>query len=371
MQLLKLKTVLHRFDTFAEFAAGFNLGRRDLVLTNEFLYKPFMESAGLDCRFVMQERFGAGEPSDEMMNAILRELSGAEYDRVVAVGGGTVIDIAKLFVLDGVGDVTDAFERRIPIVKAKQLVIVPTTCGTGSEVTNISIAEIKSRGTKMGLADDALVADDAVLIPELLRGLPFRFYVFSAIDALIHATESYVSPRSNPYTRMFCREAIRIITDVFKNIAEKGPDYRFERLEEMLMASNYAGIAFGNTGVGAVHALSYPLGGNYHVPHGEANFLFFVDIFKLYGAKNPDGIIREVEALYSELLGVERARVYDALEELLGRLTTRRPLRDYGMKETDIEDFAASVTATQQRLLGNNYTPLSQDEIKNVYKKLY
>ena len=74
-------------------------------------------------------------------------------------------------------------ERKIPIEKARQLVILPTTCGTGSEVTNISIAEIKSRHTKMGLADDALLADDAVLIPELVRGLPYKFFVCSSIDA--------------------------------------------------------------------------------------------------------------------------------------------------------------------------------------------
>ena len=102
----------------------------------------------------------------------------------------------------------------------------------------------------MGLADDAIVADDAVLVPELLKGLPFKFYACSAIDALVHATESYVSPKSNPYTRLYCRAAIEIIIDVFQGIAADGPEYRFERLGDMLMASNYAGIAFGNTGVG-------------------------------------------------------------------------------------------------------------------------
>lgn len=141
----------------------------------------------------MQEKFGLGEPSDKMMNTILKEVKGVGFDRVIAVGGGTVIDISKLFVLKGVEDVTEAFERKIPIVKEKQLVILPTTCGTGSEVTNISIAEITSKHTKMGLADDAIVADDAVLVPELLKGLPFKFYACSAIDALVHATESYVS----------------------------------------------------------------------------------------------------------------------------------------------------------------------------------
>ena len=256
MQLFKLKTRLSKFDHFADFAREFKLSEHDLVITNEFLYEPFMKSLNLPCHFIMQEKFGLGEPSDKMMNTILKEVKGVGFDRVIAVGGGTVIDISKLFVLKGVEDVTEAFERKIPIVKEKQLVILPTTCGTGSEVTNISIAEITSKHTKMGLADDAIVADDAVLVPELLKGLPFKFYACSAIDALVHATESYVSPKSNPYTRLYCRAAIEIIIDVFQGIAANGPEYRFERLGDMLMASNYAGIAFGNTGVGAVHALS-------------------------------------------------------------------------------------------------------------------
>ena len=371
MQLFKLKTVISRFDTFADFAGKFGLGAKDLVLTNEFLYKPFMESLGLKCHFVMQEQYGQGEPSDEMMNSILADMAEVDYDRVVAVGGGTVIDIAKLFVLKDIDNVTDAFERKVPIVKEKKLVIIPTTCGTGSEVTNISIAELKSRHTKMGLADDALLADDAVLIPELLKGLPFKFYAFSAIDALIHATESYVSPKSNPYTRLYCREAIRIIVNVFNGIAKNGPEYRFERLEDMLIASNYAGIAFGNTGVGAVHALSYPLGGVYHVAHGDANYQFFIEVFKLYNLKNPNGIIKEVNELYSVLLGVSEEHVYEALDKLLSRLTSKNQLRTYGMQRDDIEKFTQSVLVSQQRLLNNNYTSFSKEEIHSIYVQLF
>lgn len=371
MQLFKLKTRLSKFDKFADFVSEFKLSDKDLVLTHEFIYEPFMKSLQLPCRFIMQEKFGNGEPSDEMMNRILNEVGDIPFERVIAIGGGTVIDIAKLFVLKDLKNVTDAFERKIPIIKEKQLVILPTTCGTGSEVTNISIAEIKSKHTKMGLADDMILADDAVLVPELLKGLPFKFYTYSAIDALIHATESYVSPKSNPYTRLFCKDAIRMILDIFSNIVEKGEAYRFERLDDMLIASNYAGIAFGNTGVGAVHALSYPLGGTYHVAHGEANYQFFTTVFKLYNKKNPNGIIREVNALLAEILKCNETVVYDKLDELLGKLITKNPLNKYGMKEEEVEGFTKSVLETQQRLLANNYTELSREEIKGIYAELF
>ena len=371
MQLFKLKTRLGKFDRFADFAREFNLSKEDLVITNEFLYNPYMRDLNLPCRFIMQERYGQGEPSDEMITRILADIKLEDYTRVIAVGGGTVIDISKLFALRNITNATEAFERKIPIEKARQLIILPTTCGTGSEVTNISIAEIKSRHTKMGLADDALLADDAVLIPELLRGLPYKFYVYSSIDALIHAVESYVSPKSNPYTRVYCKAAIETIIDVFKNIAAQGPDYRFERLEEMLIASNQAGIAFGNTGVGAVHALSYPLGGNYHVPHGEANYQFFTEVFKLYYQKNPHGIIREVNTLLAALLATDTEHVYEELDHLLGKLLSKNPLHTYGMKPEDIDRFTDNVLQTQQRLLANNYTEVTKEEIRNIYNTLY
>ncbi len=370
MQLFKLKTNVHEFANFASFAEEFKLGADDLVLTNEFLYEPFMKQCNLACNFIMQERYGTGEPSDEMMNEILADVKGKPFKRVIAIGGGTVIDISKLFVLKDLDNVLDAFDRKIPLIKEKELVIVPTTCGTGSEVTNISIAEIKSRHTKLGLADDAILADDAVIIPELLRGLPFRFYVASSIDALIHAVEAYVSPKANPYTKVFSLTAMQMILDVFKLIADN-PEARHQYASQMLTAANMAGIAFGNAGVGAVHALSYPLGGNYHVPHGEANYQFFTAVFKAYRRKKAEGTILELERELARLLDCPESKVYEAMDDLLGRMIVRKPLREYGMKEGERRGFAEDVLVKQQRLLANNFVELSVDEIEAIYNELY
>lgn len=370
MQLFKLKTTIHEFASFADFARHFELSERDLVITNQFLYEPFMQPLALPCKYVMQEQYGLGEPSDEMMDNILKDIQGLSYDRVIAIGGGTVIDISKLFVLKGLTSSRQAFERTIPLVKDKQLIIIPTTCGTGSEVTNISIAEIKSKHTKMGLADDAILADDAVIIPELLRGLPFRFYAAASIDALIHAVEAYVSPRSNAYSRIFSLCAIDTILAVFGKIAD-APDLRHSYAREMLIASNMAGVAFGNVGVGAVHALSYPLGGTYHVPHGEANYQFFTAVFKTYHEKDSGGLLLELEQHLSLRLGVTIDEVYTALDALLGKLIARKPLREYGMKDYECRSFAENVLATQQRLLQNNWVPLSLEEIEAIYTSQY
>lgn len=370
MQFLKLKTNVHEAPNFAAFAADFSLGSRDLVLTNRFIYEPYMQSLGLSCRYIFQEEYGSGEPSDEMIDAIMVEAQKGEFDRIIAVGGGTIIDISKILSLGKVGRTRDAFERKIPLQRAKKLVIVPTTAGTGSEVTNISIAEIKSKGTKLGLADDIIAADDAVLIPELMRSLPYRFWAAASIDALIHAIEAWVSPKANPYSKLFSKSAIETIIKVFKAVA-KDPEARHQYAQEMLIAANMAGIAFGNVGVGAVHALSYPLGGKYHVPHGEANYQVFTEVFKTYRAKRQGGALAEVETLLAALLETTPNDVYVHLDQLMGSLIARTALKEYGMQYDECHTFAVEVLKQQQRLLANNWVELSQEEIESIYINLY
>jgi 4-hydroxybutyrate dehydrogenase len=213
-----------------------------------------------------------------MINKIIADQGRDDYNRIFAIGGGSVIDIAKVLVLKDAKITLDIFEKTVPIIKDKELIVVPTTCGTGSEVTNISIAFIESKGTKMGLAVDELFPDHAVLIPSCLEKLPFEFFVYSSMDALIHASESFLSPRANNYTETFSIRAIEMIMNGYRGVNENGKDYRNKTIEQFLVASNYAGIAFGNAGVGAVHALSYPQAGTNMVPQRESTTIFSLGI---------------------------------------------------------------------------------------------
>lgn len=372
MKQFKLLTEIHAFDGFEEFAQEFNLGSKDLLLTRSSIYNKFIEHLNLDCHLVLQNKYGNGEPSDEMINTIIADIKDLDFDRVIAIGGGTVIDIAKLLIFKDTTDCVKLFERSVPLIKEKELIILPTTCGTGSEVTNISIAEIKSKNTKLGLASDELTPDFAVLIPELMNNLPFKVFMSSSVDALIHAIESFVSPKSNPFTELFAVKAIEMIVNGYKTIIKDGPEARIPLLKDFAIASNYAGIAFGNTGVGAVHALSYPLGGVYHVPHGEANYHMFTEVFKTYNRKNPDGKIKEINKVLSDILGLdENQDLYVEIENLLNQLLTKKPLREFGMKEEEIVGFAESVVVTQQRLLNNNYVALTTEEMADIYRSLY
>ena len=195
-----IRPTIHKFDTAKEFAEEFALGEGDLILTNAYIYEPYFGSMNLGCDVIYQEKYGAGEPSDEMAEAIYADIYAdgkTAPKRIIAIGGGTIIDLAKLYALKQTTPILDLYDGKIPVEKDKELILVPTTCGTGSEVTNISILALNSRGTKKGLANDAMYADAAVLVPELLEGLPDYVFATSSIDALIHAIESSLSPKGN------------------------------------------------------------------------------------------------------------------------------------------------------------------------------
>ncbi len=376
MKLLQVKPQIFMFETFNEFANEFALGADDLLVTHKFLFEDYMASTNIVCDRIFQEEYGAGEPEDEMIDRMFSDLKRPDYKRIIAIGGGTVIDIGKIFALERAPKTSMLFDKTYPARKRCELVIVPTTSGTGSEMTNISIANIKAKSTKLGLASDELFADAAVLIPQLVKELPYKFFIFSAIDALVHAVESYVSPKANILTETLSLKACELILKGFCGIITNGENHRKEKAADFLLASCIAGIAFGNAGVGAVHALAYPLGGKYHVPHGETNYQFFVSIFEMYqrekGGEKLD-ILAELITKELQFIGMscEKEHAFARLGDMLGKLMPLKLLREYGMSENEIESFAQNVIDNQQRLLVNSYIPFTTEKAQEIYRLRY
>lgn len=374
MQQLMIKPTIHKFDTAKEFAEGFSLGKSDLLFTNRHVYEKYFAALDLGCQVIYRETFGAGEPTDEMAEAIYEAIyanAQTAPGRIVAVGGGSILDLAKLYALKQTSPVLDLYDGKIPVEKDKELILVPTTCGTGSEVTNISILALKSRGTKKGLAHEALYADHAVLIPQLLEDLPDYVFATSSIDALIHAIESTLSPKGNVYTRMFGYRAIEMILNGYKVIRDRGMEARKELLSDFLLASNYAGIAFGNAGCAAVHALSYPLGATYHVAHGESNYAMFTGVMKNYMELKTDGEIAVLNRFLADILECPVRYVYEELEKLLNVLIPKKALHEYGVTEAQLDEFADSVMENQGRLMANNFVPLDRARVYKIYRELW
>ena len=365
------KPELHRFSSCKEFVEEFRLGASDLILTNEYIYQPYFRAMNLECAVLYQEQYGMGEPTDVMAEAILRDAAATGCNRVVAIGGGTVIDIAKVLAVGGGESIDELYGMAPELPKRRELVLIPTTCGTGSEVTNLSIIARTRLGTKLGLVSPAMYADHAVLIPQLLEGLPFGVFAASSIDALVHAVESSLSPRATPYTKLFGYKAIEMILHGYQRLVSEGREALHILLDDFLVASNFAGIAFGTAGCAAVHAMSYPLGGKYHVAHGESNYAMFTGVLKNYLELRQDGEIAVMNEFLARLLGCGTQAVYDRLEDLLNQLLPKRSLHEYGVTRQDLRDFTHSVITGHGRLMDNSFVPLDETRVLKIYTELF
>ena len=363
MKLLQLVPVIHEFDDVAAFAAAFALTERDLILTNARCSNAL---AGLPCQVIFREKYGAAEPTDDMVNAILRERDRIHetvpggIDRIIAIGGGAIMDMAKVLAVapHGTRDVNDLYPDMAQLKRVHELIAVPTTCGTGSEVTNIAIVFRTALGTKHGLVGDALYPAHAVLIPQLLAPLPYHVFACSAIDALIHAVESYLSPLATTMTDAFGEMAMREILTGFAAVAED-PSRRARLNGQFLRAATNAGVAFGNAGCGPVHALSFALGGKYHVPHGESCYQYFMPVMMFYKAHTCGGKLAQLERLLGDILRAEDG--LGALAALLERILPRKPMSAYGAVAADVPAFARSTIDNQQRLLARACVPVTYE----------
>src|SRR5512144_92735 len=226
------------------------------------------------------------DPSIETINACAARVRKGRYDLIVAVGGGSPIDTAKCASVLATNE--GSAEDYLGIDKVQKAgipkIVIPTTAGTGSEVTNVAVLSLKSAHTKKGIVTRYLFGDVAILDPELTLGLPPAITAATGMDALTHAIEAYVSRFAQPLTDHYALEAIRLIGRSLRTAVHNGADLAAR--ERMLTGSMYAGLAFGSAATGMVHGLAMPLGGQFNVPHGIANavLLPYVMRFNLVGA---------------------------------------------------------------------------------------
>ena len=373
MKGFSIKTEIEEYDTFEQYAAQAGLGPEDLVLCGEHTYDKYVAPLSLGTQTLFREKYGKGEPTDGMVDAILDALREKEFNRIIAIGGGTVVDIAKVVAVAGKEDkVDDLYDNVDSLKKVHPLVIIPTTCGTGSEVTNISVINRVSKGVKMGLASNEMLADKAVMITDMLDSLPYKIFATSSIDAMVHSVESFLSPNGCSISELFSAEALKTIIQCWKKSVEAGGGGAWKAYAaDFLKASNWAGLGFGYAGCAAVHACAYPLGSVYHIPHGQSNQLMFKDVMEKYREIRPSGKINDLEDIIGTYLGVAQSEAFPALYELMDKVLKKEPLRNFGVKESDLPVFAEDVIKTQQRLLKNNYVELSEEQVLEIYKAAY
>ncbi|GGX83388.1 iron-containing alcohol dehydrogenase [Massilia dura] len=296
-----------------------------------------------------------------------------DTDIVIGLGGGSSMDVAKLIaVLAGSGQpLAEAYGignvqgRRLPLVQ------VPTTAGTGSEVTNIAIVTTGAT-TKMGVVAPQLYADIAILDAELTLGLPPRVTAATGIDAMVHAIEAYTSRhKKNPLSDMLAREALRLLAHNLPRACEGGTDRaaNLEVRQAMLLGALLAGQAFANAPVAAVHALAYPIGGIFHVPHGLSNALVLPHVlrFNASAAEEHYAELASIIVPHAQGSTAARAEALAAAMERLAELTgIERTLRAVGITEADLDQLA-DAAMLQTRLLGNNPRDVTRTDARAIY----
>ena len=374
MKQLSIKPTIHKFEHARDFAQEFKLGKGDLVITNQYIWEPYFGDLNLDCDVIFQEKYGKGEPSDAMVDAIVSDIH-TTPKRVIGIGGGTVLDISKVCALKQTSPLEDLVDGKIPAEKGADLILVPTTCGTGSEVTNVAVFSLTKRNTKKGLANDACYATDAVLIPELLKSLPDYVFATSSIDALTHSIESALSPIATELTKMFSYKACGLILQSYMRVVKEGSGAKSQVVGDLVSASLYAGIAFGNAGCGCVHAMAYPLGGTFHVAHGETNAALLTSVLRYY-AKHDENSAENTElsklfGFMANILECQKTDVLNKLDEVLNTILPKHKLHEYGMTEDMIQSWASSVVKEQQRLLKNSYMHMDESAIAEVYASTF
>lgn len=314
------------------------------------------------------------DPPESVVHACADAARAAGAEIVLGLGGGSSIDIAKLCAVLAGSDQPLAEMYGIGKVRGTRLplILIPTTAGTGSEVTNISIITT-GETTKMGVVSPQLYADLALLDAELTVGLPVLHTAATGIDAMVHAIEAYTSKfKKNPLSDALAREALRLLGGHLVAACRDGRD-RTAR-EAMLLGATLAGQAFANAPVAAVHALAYPLGGHYHVPHGLSNALMLGPVLRFNMAA--------AAPLYAELsdvlLGLRPGRDAAArsedfvaeMERLMNESGAPRRLRDVGVTDNSLA-MLASDAMKQTRLLVNNPVEVTEADALALYREAF
>ena len=363
---------IYEFPDVKSFADDFEIGKGDVLLTHRFLAASYMEPLGLGCSYIFYEDYETGEPSENAVDAMRKALREAECKRLVAIGGGSILDAAKMLSIKA-DSTADIFAETVPLERGLPLVLVSTTCGTGSETSNIAVIHMNSAGCKMGKSGPAFFGDASVIIPQLLENLPYDIFMFSALDALIHGIEVYLSPNAHAFSNVYSAEAVRLIVRGFKHMRLNGRDARKENLLSFARASSYAGIGLSHNPCGAIHACAMVFGGMHHTAHGMTNAIFMHSILKYYAQAKPDGTIKDLTKIICEELGIQldAAGTIGALNGLITELNPPQPLSKFGMKRADAPEYAKKVMETQQRLIANSYVNISAEELKKVFEELF
>ncbi len=310
------------------------------------------------------------EPSADQAEEVIQKYKDIGSDVIVAAGGGSVMDVAKLAgVLGGSACSVREFMKNPTLgKKTVKTIMIPTTAGTGSEATPNSIVTLPEENLKVGIVHESLMADQVILDPNMIRRLPRKIAAATGMDALAHAIECFTSRKATPISDLYALEALKMI---YANIeAAVNGQEDMQAKEKMLLASFYGGVAITASGTTAVHALSYPLGGKYHIPHGVSNAILLLPVMRYNEPAVRDRLCIFHDAVRPGQIGLVKeeksAWVLGRLEDIIRSLEIPTTLAPYGVGREALDELTeAGMKVT--RLLVNNMREVTPEAARDIY----
>lgn len=361
----------------ADVAKSFN-AKNVVLITDKGVYdlgltktcEDALKSAGLAVHVINDV---PPEPSVAQVNDIFNQAKAVNCDLLVAIGGGSSMDTTKLVSLMLKNDIT--LEQMVkgakPTVKGVPTLMVPTTAGTGSEATPNAIVLVPEENLKVGIVCDFEVADAVILDPTLTQGLPKHITANTGVDALCHLMECYISKKATPLSDAFALAGIKLVGESLRECYNNGANLAAR--EKMLLASCYGGICIASSSTTAIHALSYPLGGRYHIPHGLSNAILMPLVMDVNKNSCKEKYFEMARALGLDVNGKSQDEVaqlfVDELYAINRDLNVKCDLKAVGVT-LDVIDSLVEGASKVTRLLNNNPKDLSKDEMREIYVKL-
>lgn len=314
------------------------------------------------------------EPSYTAVQNIVDRFKESGADMIIACGGGSVLDAAKLasVLVTGEYGVKELLDEPGRAKKCVPTILIPTTAGTGAEVTPNAIVAVPEKELKVGIVNENMIADYVILDARMIKNLPRPIAAATGVDALAHAIECYTSKKANPFSDTFAMEALDLILN---NIIPACDDPEaMEAKNKMQIAAFYAGIAITASGTTAVHALSYPLGGKYHIAHGVSNAILLAPVMRFNAPVCKERLALAYDRCCHDTAICqttdEKAEwVIKQLESIVRHLEIPTSLKEFGVPPEDLDGLVEAGMQVQ-RLLVNNMRPVTPEDARNLYLEI-
>ena len=316
------------------------------------------------------------EPSYMAVQKLVDEFKVSGADLIVACGGGSVMDAAKLasvLVTDAYG-VKELLDNPGMAQKCVPIVLIPTTAGTGAEVTPNAIVAVPEKELKVGIVNENMIADYVILDARMIKNLPRKIAAATGVDALAHCIECFTSNKANPFSDLYALEGLDLILNNIEKACDD-PDAMTEK-NRMQIAAYYGGLAITASGTTAVHALSYPLGGKYHIAHGVSNAILLAPVMR-FNSEHP-AVKERLAVAYDRCchenktcttVDEKAAWMIARLEAIVKHLDIPTSLKEFGVPAEDLEGLVESGMQVQ-RLLVNNMRPVTADDARKLYQEI-